>query len=156
MVCLNNYFLGSNDGFKCGRNQIHFYCMSCRSPFPDRSGANYKQRCEICNIPYCNLYFNCKSNRNPKVLEILYFYAEYLQKLYELKDHKVEDSLKPDIFRGNKYEFRALDDYLKANNMRCKDILDEINEKYVKKNNFKYIVNKYIVNNPIISNRLTF
>jgi len=60
--------LGISDGFKCGRNQIHFYCMSCRSPFPDRSGANYKQKCEICNIPYCNLYFDCKSNRNPKVI----------------------------------------------------------------------------------------
>ena len=35
--------------------------------------------------------------------------------------------------------------------MTCKDIFDEINEKYIKKDNFKYLVNKYIVSNPIIS-----
>lgn len=76
---------------------------------------------------------------------------KYLKKLYQLKDHKVEDGLKADIFRGNKFEFAVLDDFLKSKALTCKDIFDEINNKYVKNNNFKYIVNKYIVNNPIIS-----
>ena len=71
--------------------------------------------------------------------------------MYEIKDHKLDQYLKADIFRGNQYEYQAFDDYMKKNNLTCKDIFDEISEKYVKKDNFKYIVNKYIVSNPIIS-----
>ena len=71
--------------------------------------------------------------------------------MFELKDHKLEDNLKIDIFRGNKYEHNVLDDYMKAKNLTSKDIFSEISEKYIKKNSFKYLVNKYIVSNPLIS-----
>ena len=63
----------------------------------------------------------------------------------------MDQYLKADIFRGNQYEYLVFDDYMKGKSMTNKDIFDEINEKYIKKDNFKYLVNKYIVSNPIIS-----
>jgi len=71
--------------------------------------------------------------------------------LFELKDHKLDDNLRIDIFRGNKYEHKVLDEYMKAKNLTSKDIFNEINEKYIKNSNFKYLVNKYIMSNPLIS-----
>lgn len=74
--------------------------------------------------------------------------------MHELKDHKLDPYLKPDIFRANQYEYSVFDSYMKANNLTCKEIFDEISEKYIKKDNFKYTVNKYIVSNPIISEKI--
>lgn len=147
------FYKGTSDQFKCGPGQIHLYCSSCRQAFPDRPNANYKQKCQICNIPFCNLYLNCNSNRNPKVNIQFYFFLIF-KKLFLVKDHKFGEFLQPDVFRGNKIEYKILDDFMKSKNFKCKDIYEYVLKTYIDKKTFNYVVNKYYVPNPIISKKL--
>ncbi|CCW69554.1 unnamed protein product [Phytomonas sp. Hart1] len=45
------------DGFQCVEGSSHLICQSCRTRFPERPLCGRPQRCYLCKIPFCNLYY---------------------------------------------------------------------------------------------------
>ena len=49
------------DGYQCPAAASHINCHMCKTPFPDRPLCGIPQRCALCALPLCDLYFKAMS-----------------------------------------------------------------------------------------------
>lgn len=100
VVCAQCTVPAVADGFQCPPGGRHLGCFACKTPFPDRPLHAVAQKCEMCNVPFCDLYLGgCKSPAGVKYL-------------LPVRDHEFDCLPVGSLFAGNNVEIGILQGYM--------------------------------------------
>ncbi|KEG12929.1 zinc finger family protein [Trypanosoma grayi] len=107
------------DSYRCPDGGLHQVCSQCRRLFPQRPLCPRPQRCQLCSVPYCNLYYEeeggCHSSNDCGLIHLRRYHAP--------------SSLPEKTFGGNSVEQSILSNYLTARGIQVEAVWKECMEK---------------------------
>ncbi|CCW62218.1 unnamed protein product [Phytomonas sp. EM1] len=111
------------DGFQCMEGTSHLTCQACRTRFPERPLCGRPQKCHLCSIPFCNLYFGEEGGCPAVGLSTLDDNKSPVG-LRPLSTHAFS-SIPPRAFAGNTTEQAIFSAYLSDHNISVSTLWDE-------------------------------